>query len=109
MESLIRGLLVAGSPPDIAWLIIPIVVDSIDRVFPSRPHADRGAHIRNEGREIPPTTTDANPPAPIPWVAGGLAVLASLHHAGPDSKQGVRIVAWGHTVLTISLDGDLLV
>ena len=78
------GLRQASSPFAVSGLVIPIVVDSVDRIFYRRPLA----HVGEEVCKISPALTNGNPSTSVATKVFVSLVEAPLIHGCPDFVFG---------------------
>lgn len=75
-------LLKRGSPADVARLVVPVVVDAIDRVLTGRTRTDV---LKERLKRLAPFVTYTNTATAVVLVAGGVWIAAAVFHQRPDS------------------------
>ncbi len=78
-------------PPAVPWLVIPVWVDTVKRVF----RAGLRPHIFKKGMETIPSLTHLDAPAPVSHPVTNIRVVASSSHVAPSAIERVGgVLSW---------------
>lgn len=95
----ISGLLLSGRPDAVRWLVIPVVVLSLQCVDLAWPHS----HIGKKVAEIHPSIAHRYSPVHIPVSKCAIYVRTTRNHRSPYVVCSTRTIVCGHPVLCNSL------